>query len=359
MRGRGSGGRSKAMLTHTGRRFTSSPMAASGSRRWANFKSAATGARSREAERQAAGGTMSTSVRSPRENRMYHAAYESASESVNSTPHIGQARSRFSPSSSSTGGTFRSRGTGPHSCGPTLMPFSSHASRDRALHAPTRSTRALSPSGVEPEGASSWPARASASSLESSRARTAALSSRARCGGPCASSASCRYSRPNRSQARPSVESRARRARSAKSESPDGVGGGGAWSSAASTRALQREVAMLLGRVLVPLRLERRQRIDQTRASVARVNDVVEVAARRRQVGVRELLAVFGLALLGRLFSLVEDLDRALRSHHRDLRARPGDVVVAADVLRVHHVVRAAVRLARDHRQLGHRRLAV
>src|SRR2546426_9195104 len=35
-----------------------------------------------------------------RSNRMYHAAYESASEAVNSTPHIGQARSRFSPSSS-------------------------------------------------------------------------------------------------------------------------------------------------------------------------------------------------------------------------------------------------------------------
>ena len=45
--------------------------------------------------------------------------------------------------------------------------------------------------------------------------------------------------------------------------------------------------------------------------------------------------------------------------HHRDLGRRPGEVEVGADVLRAHDVVRAAVRLARDHRQLRHRRLGV
>ena len=45
--------------------------------------------------------------------------------------------------------------------------------------------------------------------------------------------------------------------------------------------------------------------------------------------------------------------------HHRDLGRRPREVEVGADVLRAHDVVRAAVCLARDHRELRHRRLRV
>jgi hypothetical protein len=40
-----------------------------------------------------------------------------------------------------------------------------------------------------------------------------------------------------------------------------------------------------------------------------------------------------------------DDLDRALGAHHRDLGIRPGEVDVAAQVLRAHHVVGAAVGL--------------
>ena len=45
--------------------------------------------------------------------------------------------------------------------------------------------------------------------------------------------------------------------------------------------------------------------------------------------------------------------------HHRDLGGRPGEVDVAAQVLRAHDVVGAAVGLAGDHRHLGHRRLGI
>ena len=55
--------------------------------------------------------------------------------------------------------------------------------------------------------------------------------------------------------------------------------------------------------------------------------------------------------------ALVEDVHRALRAHHRDLGRRPREVDVGADVLARHDAVRAAVGLARDHRDLRHRRL--
>ena len=60
----------------------------------------------------------------------------------------------------------------------------------------------------------------------------------------------------------------------------------------------------------------------------------------------------------GRLdLALIKNVDRALRSHHRDLRRRPRVVEVGADVLARHDAVRAAVGLARDHGHLRHRRL--
>ena len=52
-----------------------------------------------------------------------------------------------------------------------------------------------------------------------------------------------------------------------------------------------------------------------------------------------------------------DDLDRALRAHHRDLGRRPGVVDVAAQVLGAHDVVGAAIGLAGDHGDLRHGRL--
>src|SRR5204863_442565 len=63
-------------------------------------------------------------------------------------------------------------------------------------------------------------------------------------------------------------------------------------------------------------------------------------------------------AFVGRLELLPEDdVHRPLRPHHRHLRRRPGEVEVGPNVLRAHDVVRAAVGLAGDDRQLRHGRL--
>src|SRR5439155_1613682 len=94
-------------------------------------------------------------------------------------------------------------------------------------------------------------------------------------------------------------------------------------------------------------------------APLAEELELDEVTARGRHIGVSELLAVVGDELLApvvRVVSLVQlapkdDVDRALWAHHGDLRGRPGEVEVRADVLRAHDVVRPAVRLARDHRE--------
>src|SRR6202042_980098 len=55
----------------------------------------------------------------------------------------------------------------------------------------------------------------------------------------------------------------------------------------------------------------------------------------------------------------VDDVDRALGTHHRDLGRRPGVVEVGEHVLGRHHVVGAAVGLAGDDGELRHRRLGV
>jgi hypothetical protein len=104
---------------------------------------------------------------------------------------------------------------------------------------------------------------------------------------------------------------------------------------------------------------------DESRPALARIDHVVDVSACRRNVGVRELVAILGDARLGRRLGIVrrpdllakEHLDGALRAHHGDLGLWPREVHVAPDVLRVHDVVGAAVRLSGDQRHLGDGRL--
>src|SRR4051812_30630434 len=53
--------------------------------------------------------------------------------------------------------------------------------------------------------------------------------------------------------------------------------------------ALQRNIAVLLRRIAIALRPQRLQRIDEPRTGIARIDDVVDIAAPRRDVRVREL----------------------------------------------------------------------
>jgi hypothetical protein len=107
---------------------------------------------------------------------------------------------------------------------------------------------------------------------------------------------------------------------------------------------------------------------DERAPRLARADDLVDVAERRRLVRVGEVVLVLldepgpGRGPLGLVGDLVEgaavdDVDRALGAHHRDLGGGEREVHVGADVLRRHHVVGAAVGLARDDRDLRDRGL--
>src|SRR5882762_9744491 len=100
-----------------------------------------------------------------------------------------------------------------------------------------------------------------------------------------------------------------------------------------NTSYLERNVSVLLRRILVALGLQGLQRIDEGRPRVTWIDNVVEVAPAGSDVRVREHLAVFFdlgvcrcrlILALGDLLS-EENLYRTLWSHHRNLRGRPGD----------------------------------
>ena len=121
-----------------------------------------------------------------------------------------------------------------------------------------------------------------------------------------------------------------------------------------------------LGRVRVALVAEHRQRADEPGARLARPDHLVDVAERRGLVRVGELLAV-----LGDVARRAPRPDRPPSPARRGTRCSTApsgpitaisavgirEVDVGADVLGRHDVVGAAVRLARDHGQLGHGRL--
>src|SRR3989475_12341655 len=191
-------------------------------------------------------------------------------------------------------------GSGPHASTPASPPPPSHPSRERAAQAPTRNPRAPSPPPLDPNGPASAAARPNASSAVSSTARVHTLSSLERWVAPCASTPSPRYARPINSQSWASEESCAARPRSVASESVGATGRGGACDTVASTKTLQRDIAMLLRRMPVSLRGEGGERVSEPRPRVRRTDDVGHVAAPGREIRGGELLAIVGLARLGR-----------------------------------------------------------
>ena len=94
-----------------------------------------------------------------------------------------------------------------------------------------------------------------------------------------------------------------------------------------------------------------------------RVDDFVDITAARSHERIGEAGFVL-LGLVGDLLRIVtvlseNDFHRTLCAHHRDFGCRPCVVQIAAQVLRCHHVVCAAISLARDHGYLGHCRFGI
>src|SRR5215469_10114915 len=123
---------------------------------------------------------------------------------------------------------------------------------------------------------------------------------------------------------------------------------------------LQRYIAMLFRRILVPLRLQHGQRLNQFFPRISRLNDSVHKSAVCNNVRIRKPVPkLFNLfpphlfAIRRRIeFALVNNVHRALRTHHRNLCRGPSEIHIGADVLRRHHAIRPAIRLACDYGNL-------
>src|SRR3990170_1037784 len=90
---------------------------------------------------------------------------------------------------------------------------------------------------------------------------------------------------------------------------------------------LQRNIPVLLRRVGIALVAEHFETVDQTGARLSGLDDIVNIAAFRRNVRAGKFLAIHSdqfRLFPGRILRLFElfaedDVDRAIRSHHRDL----------------------------------------
>src|SRR5215831_9523778 len=127
------------------------------------------------------------------------------------------------------------------------------------------------------------------------------------------------------------------------------------------TRPLEWYVVVLFPGVLDGLVAQHVECAADPSARVAGQDHLVDIAAFGGGEGIGEAVLIFpdtcgDLRRVAKVRS-VEDLDRSLRSHYRDLSRWPRVIDIATDVLGAHHVVGTTVSLARDHRDLWHRRL--
>ena len=85
---------------------------------------------------------------------------------------------------------------------------------------------------------------------------------------------------------------------------------------------------------------------------VAKGSGLVRVGKGFLEVLRQSLSFLFWVSSVGDA-SPMDDLNRTVSTHHRQFSRRPGDVVVASNVLARHDVVSTAVGLAQDDRQFG------
>ena len=123
---------------------------------------------------------------------------------------------------------------------------------------------------------------------------------------------------------------------------------------------LQRDVAVLSGRVGVALVFQERERADEFGSSLCWFDDFVDEASLGGHVRIGKLIFQFKDARASRSFlvlsliqfSPIKHAHRAFRSHHGNLRRGPGEIDVGANVFGSHHAIGAAVGLASYHGQL-------
>src|SRR3990170_3826556 len=130
---------------------------------------------------------------------------------------------------------------------------------------------------------------------------------------------------------------------------------------------LERDVPVLLGRKRHSLGPQHVEGLDQALARLPRLDDLIDEPPFCRDIRIGERLLVvvdqlgasrLGIVGIGDL-AAVDDVDRALGTHHRDLGGRPGEGHVGADAAGVHDDIGAAVRLASDDGDAGYGRFAV
>mmetsp|Transcript_25923 Transcript_25923/g.44603 ORF Transcript_25923/g.44603 Transcript_25923/m.44603 type:complete len:230 (-) Transcript_25923:551-1240(-) len=126
---------------------------------------------------------------------------------------------------------------------------------------------------------------------------------------------------------------------------------------------LQGDVVMLLPGVAELFCAEEVQVLTQPLTGCMWHNDVVDEATAGSDQWMRELVHIcccfFHKHRRRPCFTAVEDLDGALWAHDGDLGSGPRIVHITAQMCRGHHIVCTAVRFARDHGDLGNRRLGV
>src|SRR5271168_69735 len=132
-------------------------------------------------------------------------------------------------------------------------------------------------------------------------------------------------------------------------------------------RSLEWDISMFFPGIAIALVFKGPERTDDPRARLRRLYHRIHITALGSHEWVGKSLPELRDFLLAELFTLrggcsvqlafVDDVYRPFRAHHGNFRGRPRKVRVGADVLAGHDAIRASVGLARDHRDLRHRRL--
>src|SRR5437660_9016320 len=124
---------------------------------------------------------------------------------------------------------------------------------------------------------------------------------------------------------------------------------------------------MFLWWVCVAFILQHLQCCNQFGACMARLDDLIDIAAAGCYIRAGELFSVLRRQLLASLLRIIgsfnlifkKNIHRAFWSHNSGLGSWPGVIDIAAHMLAIHHVIGSAVSLARNDGNFGNSGLTV